>query len=128
MATNSAGVNFGKPNEEFIIESDGSGALTSARNAVTGDEYIGGGGGDFSVAHITVNGASGLSIKGAFIVDGSAYGDLSNGNNSADQGNNVILYKGKAMIEVNQPGSISGSIEHLAGNFYFVTGDCTLNY
>lgn len=39
---NSAGVNFGKPNEEFIIESDGNGALTSARNAVTGDEYVGG--------------------------------------------------------------------------------------
>ena len=43
MATNSAGVNFGKPNEEFIIESDGSGALTSARNAVTGTEYVGAG-------------------------------------------------------------------------------------
>ena len=39
----SAGINFGKSNEEFIIESDGSGALTSARNAVTGDEYVGGG-------------------------------------------------------------------------------------
>ena len=38
----SAGINFGKPNEEFIIESNGSGALTSARNAVTGDEYTGG--------------------------------------------------------------------------------------
>lgn len=42
---NSAGVNFGRPNEEFIIESDGNGAITSARNAVTGDEYVGGGGG-----------------------------------------------------------------------------------
>lgn len=41
---NSAGINFGRPNEEFIIESNGSGALTSARNAVTGDEYVGGGG------------------------------------------------------------------------------------
>lgn len=40
---NSAGVNFGRPNEDFIIESDGNGAITSARNAVTGDEYVGGG-------------------------------------------------------------------------------------
>lgn len=52
MATNSAGVNFGKPNEEFIIESDGSGALTSARNAVTGEEFIGGGG-TYSTVHVT---------------------------------------------------------------------------
>ena len=39
---NSAGINFGRPNEEFIVESDGNGALTSARNAVTGTEYVGG--------------------------------------------------------------------------------------
>ena len=125
---NSAGVNFGKPNEEFIIESDGNGALTSARNAVTGDEYVGGDGGDFSIAIITVNGVSGLVIKGAFIAIGSALGDLSNGNNTAATGNSLILYKGKAMIEVNQPTSMSGSIEHLSGNFYIVSGDCTLNY
>lgn len=126
---NSAGVNFGRSNEEFIIESDGNGALTSARNAVTGDEYVGGGGGDFSVAHITVNGFSGLSIRGAFIAEGSPFGDVSIGNNTTDFSNNIILYKGKAAIEVgNTPASISGNIELIGGMFYLVTGDCTLNY
>ncbi len=61
MAVNSAGVNFGKPNEEFIIESDGSGALTSARNAVTGDEYVGGGGVEILPIWLTITNSSGNS-------------------------------------------------------------------
>ena len=126
---NSAGVNFGKPNEDFIIESDGNGAITSARNAVTGDEYVGGGGGDFSVAHITVVGFDELSIKGAFKYDNEEVGGYTNYNNGGDFSNNVILYKGNAIIEVaSTPLSISGNITHTAENFYLVTGDCTLNY
>ena len=41
---NSAGVKL--PNADLIIEADASGAVTSCRDAVTGTEYVGGGGSD----------------------------------------------------------------------------------
>lgn len=75
---NSAGINFGRPNEEFIIESDGNGALTSARNAVTGDEYVGGGGGGGSFLTITNDSSEGKSIDGGiFPVEGFNPDDVS---------------------------------------------------
>lgn len=53
-----AGINFGKPATEFIIEATEAGEATSCRNAVTGVEYIGGGGSsDFSTAEVIIDGA-----------------------------------------------------------------------
>ena len=125
---NSAGVNFGKPNEEFIIESDGNGAITSARNAVTGDEYVGGGG-DFSTAQVTItNEGDGLLV--ALVDDdhiSSAYYD--SGTITA------VLYDGSTFAEVyDESNSIvinSGAATYLIpGNtrVIVITGDCTLNY
>lgn len=55
MAILSAGINFGKPQTEFIVESDESGVIQSCRNVVTGVEYAGGGGGgDFTTAEVTI--------------------------------------------------------------------------
>lgn len=45
MAIMAAGINFGKPNTEFIVESDENGVAQSCRNVDTGIEYVGGGGG-----------------------------------------------------------------------------------
>ena len=44
MAIMAAGINFGKPNTEFIVESDENGVAQSCRNVDTGVEYVGGGG------------------------------------------------------------------------------------
>lgn len=54
MAIMAAGINFGKPNTEFIVESDENGVAQSCRNVDTGVEYVGGGSSDFSTAEVPV--------------------------------------------------------------------------
>lgn len=107
MAVNSAGVNFGKPNEEFIIESDGSGALVSARNAVTGDEYV-------SSANTTVekfehtftikNSYGSTVVVAPILIDGSTqeapyYKSLSN--NNSVTATNAALINGKILFFIS---------------------------
>jgi hypothetical protein len=47
---NSAGVKL--PNADLIIEAEASGTVTSCRDAVTGTEYVGGGGGDITTVPV----------------------------------------------------------------------------
>ena len=113
MATNSAGVNFGKPNEEFIIESDGSGALTSARNAVTGDEYIGGGGGNGAKITFIDGSVGAIAFISAF--EGLDY-SLISGEINPDglTGNSVDFFKSSGTFHV---GIYPDAVDEIEGNY-----------
>ena len=124
---NSAGVNFGRPNEEFIIESDGNGALTSARNAVTGAEYVGGGGGDFSIAQLTLHYSGEHAVIAANIIDA---GEQSCSNGLVEDGTfDIILYKGKAVLNWDTFDNLtinSGAAEIVEAGTVLITGNCVI--
>ena len=74
MAILSAGINFGKPATEFIVESDESGVIQSCRNVVTGVEYVGGGGGgDTGIIKVTVHCTANAGEETTLYPGGSYY-------------------------------------------------------
>ena len=48
-----ARINFGVPNSEYVLLANDNGEAVSLKNQDTNTEYIGGGGGDFSIANVT---------------------------------------------------------------------------
>lgn len=127
---NSAGINFGKPNEEFIIESDGNGALTSARNAVTGTEYVGGGGGDFSTATLKIINSSGNGYTCRIpIVDSVDFDEpciwVMDSTAPVDDEQIIPLYKGNCWIYIDTNFTVSGNAE-VDGNDCRIFGDVTI--
>ena len=141
MAILSAGINFGYPGTEFIVESDEHGVAQSCRNVVTGIEYVGGGGSsDFSTALLTVksdlidtqdNPILYLSYVDNFDEITKGYFPLSDNDTYTIP---VILYKGQGYISwVNpsHPGDytyeISGDVEDDEGAV-FITGNGSITF
>ena len=95
MAILSAGINFGKPQTEFIVESDENGVIQSCRNVVTGVEYAGGGGGgDFTTAEVSCVASGDINVSfDAPIIDNND--DFLMGSYSfITDSFTVVLYKG----------------------------------
>lgn len=99
MAILSAGINFGKPATEFIVESDESGVIQSCRNVVTGVEYVGGGGGggDFSTAQMTVTESSTVGCPAIITVGDLTYIAIAPREYTAGV-YDIVLYKGHAIL------------------------------
>ena len=147
MAILAAGINFGKPNTEFIVESDENGVAQSCRNVDTGVEYVGGGGSsDFSTAEVTISLSGELDGYQLFSVpqDISANCDLPAGTlsdviivleDNSPGTFNAVLYQGKALCMVfsaSEP-AISGNatIEQIGSGddaywAVIITGDCSI--
>ena len=115
----SAGINFGKPETEFIVESTPQGVATSCRNVRTNTEYIGGGdGGDLELAELTI-----ISNENGNIVAPIAIDDAETPENSCactdfsfDAGTttiSIILFKGIAYGVMNGilTGEATGDVE-----------------
>lgn len=130
----SAGINFGKPENEFIVEATKEGEAISCRNVRTGIEYIGGGGGDsdFSVAEVTLVGEQSPLTVNYFL----AMVDEENNSitlvapmNFETATIKVPLYKGKLNTYIEDENAtqivISGNAEVVDG-ILSITGDCTL--
>lgn len=101
---------------------------------VNGQEYGGGGSSDFSTAEISISGESEsqCSVISPHIIPTPFGYDLLLAD-SADYASGdsitVVLYNGKVSISASvESGSItvSGNIEHMDGNEYLITGDCTI--
>lgn len=137
MAILSAGINFGKPQTEFIVESDESGVIQSCRNVVTGVEYAdgggGGGGGDLTTAEMTIIGHEGLTYFDIPVFANVTANAIDCGAEIYEQEENsktytVALYKGKMTFYL--PGGItitahSGDVEE-SGSIVTVTGNCSI--
>ena len=128
MSILAAGINFGKPNTEIIVESDESGVVQSCRNVDTGVEYVGGSS-DFSTANVMITGA--LPVFGApFILESALYGAKATGDSVLSGSYDFVLYKGKCTIEIDTDGfegtlSVTGDIE-LDDTIIIITGDGTI--
>ena len=99
-------------------------------------ELTGGGSSDFTTAQLTVHVAEGFS--GMIGINGAFYG--SEGDDAFSYGSEpeiidewsiaVILYKGAALLTVNDNGSVdiatSGDITDMGDGFYMMTGDAVL--
>lgn len=101
--------------------------LLSAVNLVDGQSLGGGGGGDFSTAEITYTGlTSSLYVVGISPDDGSSCvtAMLTNGTKT------VILYKGKAYVDVSDLGedayTISGDAEFDGDDGLLISGNCSI--
>ena len=130
---NSAGVKL--PNADLIIEADASGAVTSCRDAVTGTEYIGGGGSDMVLSdlHIINNSNSDIQIQAAMCIyneydepqytSGYIYTVFSN----SEEHINVVVYHGLASLIIKALSgatlTTSGNITGYGNNYYNMTGN-----
>lgn len=128
----SAGINFGRPATEFIMEAKEDGEVTSCRNVITGTEYVGGGGSsDFSTAEVTIVGAARLRFpiiyeEGGFMPFGAIWvGETDSGDTIT-----VPLFKNHLCIDtINEPTSISGSATYNSEYEWIdITGNCTLTF
>lgn len=95
-------------------------------------ESYGGGGGDFTVATMTVSVESGLSVEitGAMQKESdgqgyTAYYDYV----ETDSVINIIMYGNGAMVELGSENTlnVSGNIQFVEDSVYAVTGDCTVS-
>lgn len=139
----SAGINFGKPENEFIVEATKEGEAISCRNVRTGIEYIGGGGGDsdFSVAEVTFVNNTNLE---AFLLAGYL-GELPGGGNTllsmlgAPALNRICLYNSNAVCQClifdeyvpeGYEFIITGSIEQIGITppLFLITGNGTIEF
>ena len=141
MATLSAGINFGYPGTEFIVESDEHGVAQSCRNVVTGVEYVGGGGSsDFSTAVLTVKSdlIDTQDNPTLFLSYVDSFDEITRGEYPVTTNDiytiPVILYKGQGYISwanLATPGDytyeISGDIEDDEGAV-FITGNGSLTF
>lgn len=94
------------------------------------ESYGGGGGGDFSIATMTISvGAdNSLTVRGALAVEQGGVGASIAGDQYTESGTaEIILYKGMAVVELstNDTIDVSGAIEFM-NDSYVVTGDCTV--
>ena len=93
----------------------------------------GGGSSDFSTATVTFNVSGTSQVNAPFILTAPLdppidYIDPMGSKLSAGE-YDIVLYKGIALLMCNDltvSGTASGAIEHLAGDVYKVTGDCTI--
>ena len=128
MSILAAGINFGKPNTEIIVESDESGVVQSCRNVDTGVEYVGGSS-DFSTANVMITGV--LPVFGApYILESPPYGARATSDIVLSSSYDFVLYKGKCVIEIDTDGfegtlSVTGDIE-LDDTTIIITGDGTI--
>lgn len=134
MAILAAGINFGKPNTEFIVESDENGVAQSCRNVDTGIEYVGGGGSsDFSTAEVTFNlsaSSSSCEIYGVCINPDDdnlyAFYEVESGETKIVP---IVIYKNKTPVVVeldlteSQTVVVSGDIESPERTFLEVSGN-----
>ena len=131
-----ARINFGVPNSEYVLLADDDGAAVSLKNQDTDTEYIGGGGGDFSTAILTLVADDDLAdIQIPIFVDSPVISG-STARGLFVEENPIILYKGACIIGPFGVGmenaiSISGDGEWVTPDemsFLKVTGDCTITY
>lgn len=134
-----AGINFGKPATEFIVEATEAGEATSCRNVVTGVEYIGGGGSsDLSIAEVTytVSNAYGTAAMGVGILND----ELGYFNDKTVDNNDIlsyVIYKGSQIVGIMDTAEITveGNAEIIDqeedSGIYFatiqITGDCIIH-
>ena len=123
-----AGINFGKPATEFIVEATEAGEATSCRNVVTGVEYIGGGGSsDFSTAEVTFNISNDSTVFTPVVTETPMDMILSIPIGSQMNGTyNVVLYKNKLGLVATIEGDVvvTGDIVYNSDEKNFlVTGD-----
>lgn len=107
---------------------------------VTARKLSGGGGGgssDFSTATMTVvinNSASGIISVASVMTEGmeTTNGSVVGVDSSYHPAFTVILYKGNAIAEIKVPQGFQytiatdGNITSVGGDFYLITGDCTI--
>ena len=87
----------------------------------------GGGSSDFSTAEVTVVNGTGQDVRGAFISTLPFEPPIDTTFPTALLSNNVVLYKGNAVVMVEaEVASISGDIVDMGDNIYLITGDCTI--
>lgn len=95
------------------------------------ESYGGGGGGDFSIATMTISvGAdNSLTVRGALAVEQGGVGASIAGDDQYTESGTaeIILYKGMAVVELSTSDTIdvSGDIKFM-NDSYVVTGDCTV--
>ena len=140
MATLAAGINFGKPLTEFIMESDENGVVSSCRNVVTGVEYVGGGSSDFSTATISIRPTTfpdyDPPAEANFMVPVLFNNEYSAGPIKYSQPFTVqiVLYKGSVTLPFNFLSNLAWNDDEadVSGNIRFddedpiaiITGDC----
>lgn len=123
-------LNSGQQNVVDVKSTDG--VVNSVK--VNGQEYGGGGSSDFSTATIQISGVSEsqCSVTSPHIIPTPFGFELLVADSTeyaSGDSITVVLYKGKVSISASvDTGSIavSGDIEHMDGNEYLVTGDCTI--
>lgn len=134
MAILAAGINFGKPNTEFIVESDENGVAQSCRNVDTGVEYVGGGGSsDFSTAEVTIIGdgnSTGLFFPLSYIDNNTITTNIVT-TESVTETFIIPLYKGSAVLNLLLGGqdnvATTGDVIFDSDTYlYTVTGDCSI--
>lgn len=115
---------------EFTENGEYTAPSGTAYGSVSVNVEGGGGTSDFSTAEVTVVSVGQVhlemptllivpevNLEGTFI---EPYGDSPY---------TVILYKGKAYVNLDNPESISGDIEYDEDtHLYVITGDCTINF
>ena len=135
----SARINFGIPDSEYIVKVDDTGAATSCYNQDTDTEYVGGGGGDFSTATVTVanNTNNGIEMALPFYVDANEMGEGSpatsfiyislSGNTSHEY--KIVLYKNQAMgmLWTEIMPFTSGNVSFSEGIFT-ISGDGSISF
>lgn len=135
----SARINFGQPNTEYKLEINDAGEATSCYNQDTDTEYIGGGGGDFSTAEVTIINHTGATLTEQIPTCLEA-GEIGAGSPAAcapfnpsgyPVGETIVkvpLYKGTAIFaSTTSPDEMSGNITQ-PGLFVIITGDGTITW
>ena len=117
--------------ENKVYQKDGE-----VYNKVTVNVEGGGGSSDFSTAEVTFSGTENSGIDGTqatmpLIISTPFDAILPLRNEVIDETYTIVLYKGKAIINIEAGGlgttvTASGNIEVLEGTTYLVTGDCTI--
>lgn len=112
------------------VTTDGT-EITKVVNVATGEEYGGGGGGDFSTAEVTIINTSDAELAGSMpIVLAGDDEEMSVGEIPVSFGENnytAILYKNCALLIVydatitDSDGSVT-----IVGNSAYISGDCTI--
>ena len=111
---------------DYVMNSPGN----SNRAVLSGilDSFAGesGGDSDFSIAQITING----TINGVLPVchdhDENGMGVLMVLDQSHSGIKKIPLYKGSLLLAIYGVSSISGNIQDMGGDMYYITGDCTI--
>lgn len=95
------------------------------------ESYGGGGGGDFSIATMTVSVESGTSVgvTGAMKAENGEFAYTRfDAQVNADSTIDIIMCQGNAMVQISSADTVavSGNIQLIEDTMYAVSGDCTV--